>query len=53
MELAQAHPMAGHLGAANTTQRIRDRFHWPGLDISQYITPKGTAWWKYAEMLGG
>ncbi|KAL0199496.1 hypothetical protein M9458_008036, partial [Cirrhinus mrigala] len=23
---------AGHLGAANTTQRIRDRFHWPGLE---------------------
>ncbi|KAI2667014.1 hypothetical protein H4Q32_029352 [Labeo rohita] len=32
MELAHAHPMAGHLGAANTAQRIRDRFHWPGLD---------------------
>uniref|UniRef100_A0A9J7Z6B4 Gypsy retrotransposon integrase-like protein 1 n=1 Tax=Cyprinus carpio carpio TaxID=630221 RepID=A0A9J7Z6B4_CYPCA len=24
--------MAGHLAAANTTQRIRDRFHWPGLE---------------------
>ncbi|KAL1255564.1 hypothetical protein QQF64_013625 [Cirrhinus molitorella] len=24
MELAHAHPMAGHLGAANTAQRIRD-----------------------------
>uniref|UniRef100_A0A9J7XB62 Gypsy retrotransposon integrase-like protein 1 n=1 Tax=Cyprinus carpio carpio TaxID=630221 RepID=A0A9J7XB62_CYPCA len=24
--------MAGHLAAANTAQRIRDRFHWPGLD---------------------
>ncbi|KAL1250905.1 hypothetical protein QQF64_018701 [Cirrhinus molitorella] len=32
MELAHAHPMAGHLGAQNTTQRIRDRFHWPGLE---------------------
>ncbi|XP_026146496.1 uncharacterized protein LOC113120717 [Carassius auratus] len=32
MELAHAHPMAGHLGAQNTVQRIRDRFHWPGLD---------------------
>ncbi|KAI2646018.1 Retrovirus-related Pol polyprotein [Labeo rohita] len=32
MELAHAHPMAGHLGAANTVQRLRDRFHWPGLD---------------------
>ncbi|KAL0173692.1 hypothetical protein M9458_029660, partial [Cirrhinus mrigala] len=32
MKLAHAHPMAGHLGAANTIQRIRDRFHWPGLD---------------------
>ncbi|XP_067293545.1 uncharacterized protein [Pseudorasbora parva] len=32
MELAHGHPMAGHLGVANTIQRIRDRFHWPGLD---------------------
>ncbi len=32
MELAHSHPMAGHLGAQNTTSRIRDRFHWPGLD---------------------
>ncbi len=24
--------MAGHLGAQNTIQRIRDRFHWPGLE---------------------
>ncbi|KAI2645214.1 Retrovirus-related Pol polyprotein [Labeo rohita] len=32
LELAHSHPMAGHLGAANTTQRIRDHFHWPGLD---------------------
>ncbi len=32
MELAHAHPMAGHLVAQNTIQRIRDRFHWPGLD---------------------
>ncbi len=32
MELAHAHPMAGHLGAQNTIQRICDRFHWPGLD---------------------
>ncbi len=32
MELAHAHPMAGHLGVQNTTQRVRDRFHWPGLD---------------------
>ncbi len=32
MELAHAHPMAGHLGAQNTIQRIRDRFHWPGLE---------------------
>ncbi len=30
MELA--HPMAGHLGGQNTTQRVRDRFHWPGLE---------------------
>ncbi len=32
LELAHSHPMAGHLGAQNTAQRIRDRFHWPGLD---------------------
>uniref|UniRef100_A0A9J8D001 Gypsy retrotransposon integrase-like protein 1 n=1 Tax=Cyprinus carpio carpio TaxID=630221 RepID=A0A9J8D001_CYPCA len=32
LELAHSHPMAGHLAAANTTQRIRDRFHWPGLE---------------------
>ncbi|KAL1248849.1 hypothetical protein QQF64_022167 [Cirrhinus molitorella] len=32
MELAHSHPMAGHLGAQKTAQRIRDRFHWPGLD---------------------
>ncbi len=32
MELAHAHPMAGHLGVQNTTQRVRDRFHWPGLE---------------------
>ncbi|KAL0180385.1 hypothetical protein M9458_025827, partial [Cirrhinus mrigala] len=32
LELAHSHPMAGHLGAANTTQRIRDRFHWPGME---------------------
>lgn len=32
LELAHSHPLAGHLGAANTVQRIRDRFHWPGLE---------------------
>ncbi len=32
LELAHSHPMAGHLGPANTTQRIRDWFHWPGMD---------------------
>ncbi|KAI2662301.1 Retrovirus-related Pol polyprotein from transposon 17.6 [Labeo rohita] len=32
LELAHSHPMAGHLGVTNTIQRIRDRFHWPGLD---------------------
>ncbi|XP_056622843.1 retrovirus-related Pol polyprotein from transposon 17.6 [Triplophysa dalaica] len=32
LELAHTHPMAGHLAAANTIQRIRDRFHWPGLE---------------------
>ncbi|XP_026116332.1 uncharacterized protein LOC113094960 [Carassius auratus] len=32
IELAHSHPMSGHLGVVNTTQRIRDRFHWPGLE---------------------
>ncbi|XP_073681655.1 uncharacterized protein [Garra rufa] len=32
LELAHSHPMAGHLGQENTVRRIRDRFHWPGLD---------------------
>lgn len=32
MELAHNHPMADHLGAANTTQHIRDRFPWPGIE---------------------
>ncbi len=32
LELAHSHPMAGHLGAANTVQRVCDRFHWPGLE---------------------
>nr|XP_040028806.1 uncharacterized protein LOC120817079 [Gasterosteus aculeatus aculeatus] len=32
LELAHSHPLAGHLGANNTIQRVRDRFHWPGLD---------------------
>ncbi|KAI2644391.1 Retrovirus-related Pol polyprotein from transposon 17.6 [Labeo rohita] len=32
IEFAHAHPMAGHLGATNIIQRIRDRFHWPGPD---------------------
>ncbi|KAL0184869.1 hypothetical protein M9458_020565, partial [Cirrhinus mrigala] len=30
--LAHSYPMVGHLGAANTIQRICDRFHWPGLE---------------------
>ncbi|KAL0200310.1 hypothetical protein M9458_003497, partial [Cirrhinus mrigala] len=32
LELAHSHPLAGHLGVQNTIQRIRDRFHWPGLE---------------------
>ncbi|KAL0163484.1 hypothetical protein M9458_042880 [Cirrhinus mrigala] len=32
LELAHSHPLAGHLGIHNTTQRIRDRFQWPGLE---------------------
>ncbi len=29
LELAHSHPL---VGAANTIQRIRDHFHWPGLE---------------------
>ncbi|KAL1277196.1 hypothetical protein QQF64_023869 [Cirrhinus molitorella] len=32
LEFAHSHPLAGHLGAQNTIERIRDRFHWPGLE---------------------
>lgn len=32
LNLAHSHPLARHLGAGNTIQRIRDRFHWPGLE---------------------
>ncbi len=32
IELAHSHPIAGHQGVMNTVQRIRDHFHWPGLD---------------------
>lgn len=32
LELAQSHPLAGHLGANNTIHRVRDRFHRPGLE---------------------
>ncbi len=32
LKLVHSHPLAGHLGAANTTQRICDRFHWLGLE---------------------
>ncbi|KAI2652491.1 Retrovirus-related Pol polyprotein [Labeo rohita] len=32
LELAHSHPLAGHLGIHNTTQRIRDCFYWPGLE---------------------
>ncbi|KAI2645130.1 Transposon Tf2-9 polyprotein [Labeo rohita] len=32
LELAHAHSMAGHLGVTNTIQRIRDRFHWLGME---------------------
>ncbi|KAL1271345.1 hypothetical protein QQF64_030361 [Cirrhinus molitorella] len=32
LELAHSHPLAGHLRALNTIQRIHDCFHWPGLD---------------------
>lgn len=31
-ELVHIHPMAGHFGAQNTFQRVRDHFHWPGLE---------------------
>ncbi|KAL0159094.1 hypothetical protein M9458_047170, partial [Cirrhinus mrigala] len=45
LELAHSHPMAGHLGAANTIQRILDRFHWPGLeaDVKKKATAKAIA----------
>uniref|UniRef100_A0A9J8C3J9 Gypsy retrotransposon integrase-like protein 1 n=1 Tax=Cyprinus carpio carpio TaxID=630221 RepID=A0A9J8C3J9_CYPCA len=42
LELAHSHPMAGHLAAANTAQRIRDRFHWPGLDAEVKATSPRT-----------
>ncbi|KAL0192560.1 hypothetical protein M9458_010856, partial [Cirrhinus mrigala] len=29
---SHSHPLAGHLGATNTIQRIRDHFYWPGLE---------------------
>ncbi len=32
LELAHSHPLARHLGATNTSQRIRDHFHWPVLE---------------------
>ncbi len=32
LELAHLHMLASHLGAANTTQQIRGRFHWPGME---------------------
>ncbi len=32
LELAHSHPLAGHLGATNTSQRSATRFHWPGLE---------------------
>ncbi len=32
LNLVHSHPLAGHLGAGNTIQRIRDRFHWPRLE---------------------
>lgn len=32
LELARTHPMSGHLGACNTLERVRDRFHWPGIE---------------------
>ncbi|KAL0160841.1 hypothetical protein M9458_044566, partial [Cirrhinus mrigala] len=41
LELAHSHPMAGHLGQENTIQRIRDCFHWPGLDAEcQRTSPR-------------
>ncbi|KAI2653740.1 Retrovirus-related Pol polyprotein [Labeo rohita] len=32
LELTHSHPLAGHLGVHNNTQKIRDHFHWPGLE---------------------
>ncbi|KAL1260038.1 hypothetical protein QQF64_007865 [Cirrhinus molitorella] len=33
MTLAHSQPMAGHLAAENTLQRLRDRFHWLGMNM--------------------
>lgn len=32
LTLAHTHPLAGHLGPENTLKRIRDQFHWPGIN---------------------
>lgn len=47
LELACSHLMAGHLGVANTIQRIRNRFHWPGLeaDVKQFCQACPTCQW--------
>ncbi|XP_042624239.1 uncharacterized protein LOC122147153 [Cyprinus carpio] len=42
MEIAHAHPMAGHIGVQNTVQRLCDRFHWPGLEAEAIPLRKAT-----------
>ncbi|KAF7706759.1 hypothetical protein HF521_020013, partial [Silurus meridionalis] len=32
MHLAHTHPLGGHLGPRNTLEKIRDRFHWTGME---------------------
>lgn len=41
LELAHSHPLASYLGVANTVQRVRDRFYWPGLEakVKRFCRP--------------
>ena len=43
LRLAHAVPMAGHLGVANTKNRLLQRYYWPGIfkDIAEYIRSCG------------
>lgn len=52
IELVYSHALAGYLGAAKTTQRICDDFHWPGMEaevksfFQECTTCKQTLPWK-------